>query len=214
MDRMVQTTPGCIKCQHTREGCERSDGSTRSAEAICMSYKVSDKQHEACKWFEHSVSVGKLVTVLQAKLSGVTENVLRELAIRYMETNKKAYRLGKPSKSHASHYLVRLHGLKATHESGKDKPVSVDRTGQAKASANDAPTHHQVFMGYQLVEPASADAPAPSAAADVASGSGPSEDDDADGDKLNHVEAALLAPSPSPSDDEFEAELAAAMDTA
>jgi len=138
------------------------------------------------------------------------------MGIRYMRDKKGAYPLGKPNPSGNSkhNYLVRLHGEKATRESDKGKAVAVDRNGNAKANGNDAPAHHYVFMGYRLIEPTSADAPAPSAAPGVASGSGPSEDDDEDGDELNRVEAALLAPSPSPSDDEFEAELAAAMDTA
>lgn len=216
LDGVVRETPDCVKCRNTRVGCELPDGTKLTAEEVCASYVVSKKQHPACKFFEHSISVGMLVTVLQTNFRDVAEKTLKEHAIRYMRDKKGAYPLGKPNPSgKIKHdYLVRLHGEKATLESDKGKPVAVDRNGNAKANGNDAPAHHCVFMGYQLVEPTSADAPAPSAAPGVASGSGSSEDDDADGDGLNRVEAALLAPSPSPSDDEFEAELAAAMDTA
>ena len=95
--------------------------------------------------------------MLQTNFRDVAEKTLKEHAIRYMRDKKHAYPLGKlnPSGNSKHNYLVRLHGEKATRESDKGKAVAVDRNGNAKANGNDAPAHHYVFMGYQLVSPTS-----------------------------------------------------------
>jgi len=114
------------------------------------------------------------------------------MGIRYMRDKKGAYPLGKPNPSGNSkhNYLVRLHGEKATRESDKGKAVAVDRNGNAKANGNDAPAHHYVFMGYQLVSPTS---PAPSHAAGSSSDAAP---DMASGSEPMDVEPAV-APAPA-----------------
>lgn len=158
LDGVVRETPSCVKCRNARDGCELSDGTMLTAEEVCTSYAVSDKQHPACKFFEHSVSVGTLVTLLKAHFHDVAERELKEHAIRYMCDEKGAFPLGKPNPSgtRKHDYLVRLHGEQATSDAGK--PVAVDRKGSAKTGSAAAPAHHYVFMGYQLVQSASGDA--------------------------------------------------------
>lgn len=157
LDGVVRETPNCVKCKSAREGCELSDGTKLTAEEVCKSYAVSNKDHPACKCFEHSISVGMLVKRLQINFRDVAEKTIKKHAICYMREKKGMYPLGKPNLSGRSKhdYLVRLHGEKATRELNTGKPVAVDRNGNAKGNGNDAPAHHYVFMGYQLVSIAS-----------------------------------------------------------
>ena len=86
----------CQACQYTREGRTLPDGTIEyTSKQVCETYKLGDKNHCGCKFYEHSVSLLQLVERLTSRFGRqATKEELKKAALNYMLNVKKAHPLG------------------------------------------------------------------------------------------------------------------------
>lgn len=143
LDPILVEVKDCAPCE-----------ATRNSEEVCKTYQLGGQNYGGCKFFEHSVSLKRIVDVLKPNFYQMNEVEIKEAAITYMRDVKKTYPLGKPNgQMMTKHdYKVGLYGKEASKNAGK--MVAVSRDGESKKDANSSPAHHYVYMGYRLLSPA------------------------------------------------------------